>query len=63
MSVNHDKNEIDGHLNFRQILCNIPALSKGSQKAILTVQGLCYTASRKQGREDEGHGVFINLML
>ena len=44
ISVNPDKDVLDGHLTNKRIFYNIPALSKGTPKSVLTVQGLCCTA-------------------
>ena len=49
ISLNHDKDEIGGHLTNRKIFYYIPALSKGTPKSVLMVQGFCCTASQKQG--------------
>ena len=47
ISLNHDKDEIGGHLTNRKIIHYIPALSKGTPKSVLMVQGFCCTASKK----------------
>ena len=49
ISLNHDKDEIGEHLTNRKIFHYIPALSKGTPKSVLMVQGFCCTASKKQG--------------
>ena len=49
ISLNHDKDEIGGHLTNRQIFYYIPALSKGTPRPVLTVQGFFCAASKKQG--------------
>lgn len=42
------KIKIDGNWISRQVFCSIPALSNGTQKSILTVQGLTWPKSASE---------------
>ena len=52
MSVNHDKDVLDGHLTNRKIFCNIyPALSKG-----IILHSLKDTRKKTEGDGVEARG-------